>query len=203
MKLDKPKIILFHPGKTGGTSLEHALRDKYLPNTTLNAKVANRDIMFGIDREFNVYLQHADIRLYNILQINLEEYDTIVTVRRPYERILSSYFYNGHSKTTDFESFVSKSLERRFLSSDRTYAKGHFASQACYYQYNDYTVNSVIHLENFKADLKKIGLSTPYHYAKTRKTKKYKSPLDAYTQKTKDVVYSIYKEDFKLFGYSK
>ena len=203
MKIESPKIILLHPGKTGGTSLEHTLRDQYLPNVTLNAKVANRDIMFGIDREFNVYLQHADIRLYNILGINLKEYDTIVTVRRPYERILSSYFYNGHSKKMDFETFVLNTLESRFKASNAKYSRGHFAGQNFYYQDNDYTVSSVVHLENFKADLKKIGLSTPYHYSKTGKTRKYKSPLDAYTQKTKDIVYSIYKEDFKLFGYKK
>ena len=38
MKLDKQKIILLHPGKTGGTSIEHTLRDLYIPDIKLIAK---------------------------------------------------------------------------------------------------------------------------------------------------------------------
>jgi hypothetical protein len=33
--------------------------------------------------------------------------------------------------------------------------------------------------------------------------KKYTKPMDAYTTKMKDVVYSLYKEDFNLLGYKR
>lgn len=205
MKIDSAKIIFFHPGKTGGTSIEHTLKDIYLDkDLKLDANNARKDIMFGIDREIHIYLQHACIRLYDNLGIKFKEYKTIATVRRPYERILSCYYYNGKSKKFTFEEFVTTNLEVCLALNERyQYAVSHFAPQHYYTHYNDYVVDNIIKLENFKDDCAKAGLDVKYHHSKTKGTMRFKNYMDAYTQKTKDIVYNLYKEDFDKYGYDK
>lgn len=204
MKIETPKIILFHPGKTGGTSIEHTLKNLYLPEVNLIAKEQNREIMFGMDKEYKCYLQHGDIRLYEKMNIPYQTYKTITTVRRPYERILSCYFYNGKSKRFTFEEFITKELEKCFNSSiSRGYSVSHFSPQYTFAYHESYEVDHIIYLENFKDDCAKAGLDVKYHYSKTAGPKQYSNYMDAYNQKTKDIVYSIYKEDFKLYGYEK
>lgn len=202
MKLDKQKIILLHPGKTGGTSIEHTLRDLYIPDIKLIAKEANFDIMFGFDRKRKVYLQHADLQLYNHLKIDYKQYKTFCTVRRPYERILSCYFYNGKANNFTFHEFISNNLEHCMNGNTNLgYSTGHFAPQSLFTQNDNYHVNHIIRLENFKEDCNKAGIDVKYHYSKTIGTKQYSNYMDAYNQKTKDIVYSLYKEDFKLYDY--
>jgi len=205
MKIDNAKIILLHPGKTGGTSIEHTLKDTYLGiDYKLVSNKPDKDIMFGFYKEMNIYLQHGCLRLYKQLDIPFTDYKTIATVRRPYERILSCYFYNGKSKNFTFEEFITQQLEScANISLDRKYACSHFAPQFFYTHLDDYVVDHIIKLENFKKDCTDAGLNVNYHYSKTVGTKDYKNYMDAYNQKTKDIVYSIYKEDFKLYGYGK
>lgn len=200
MKIDDQKIILLHPGKTGGTSIEHTLRDLYLPGLKLNAREPDRKVMFGLDKEYGCFLQHADLRLYSILDIPYKDYKTICTVRNPYTRLLSCYYYNGKSVKFDFETFVLNHLPNMFKNIQASkYSSGHFFPQ--YYHAND--VNEIIKLENFNSDCKKVGLDVKYHYSKTTGMKKHTKPMDAYTTKMKDIVYSLYKEDFTLLGYKK
>lgn len=203
MKIENEKIILLHPGKTGGTSIEHTLRDKYLTGTKLAARTTDRDVMFGIDRQFRIYLQHADLRLYKILDIPFHEYHTITTVRRPYERILSCYYYNGKSKKHTFEDFIIGHLEaNRNHSLKRGYSVSHFSPQYFYAKIDDYTVDHILHQENLNSEAKNIGIEVKYHHSRTTGVKD-KNPMDMYNQKTKDIVYNLYEEDFKLFGYQK
>lgn len=207
MKIDSAKIILLHPGKTGGTSIEHTLRDMYFPKKKLIARESDRDLMFGFDKELKIYLQHACLTTYKRLEIPINEYKTIATIRRPYERILSCYFYNGKSKNFTFEEFVTKDLERCYtVNIEKSYAVNHFSPQYYYTNYNiseNYTVDHIIKLENFKEDCKSAGIDVQYHYSRTAGTQKYKNYMDAYNQKTKDIVYSLYKDDFLLLGYNK
>lgn len=203
LKIDNPKIILLHPGKTGGTSIEHTLRDKYLgASFNLNAKEANRSIMFGLDKKINIYLQHACLNTYKGLKIPFTEYTTMATVRRPYERILSCYFYNGKSKHYSFEDFITHNLENcLYASLNAEYAVSHFSPQFYYTHIDGYVVDHIIKLENFKQDCLSAELSVNYHYSKTTGTQKYRNYMDAYTIKLKDIVYNLYKEDFKLYEY--
>ena len=82
MKIDNENIILLHPGKTGGTSIEHTFKEQYLKVSHLDSRNGSRDIMFGLDPEYRIYLQHADIRFYNLLNIPLYNYKVYTTVRR-------------------------------------------------------------------------------------------------------------------------
>lgn len=197
MKIDSENLILFHPGKTGGTSIEFTLKDLYLPDIHLNFHDSNFDIMFGFNKQYYIYLQHADTRFYNMLGIDYTKYKTICTVRRPYERILSCYYYNNKFAVYSFEEFIYKDLEKS-INHNNKYSTNHFSPQH-YYTTN---VKHIIKLENFKEDCQNLGLDIKYHFSQTHKAREYNNPMDAYNNKMKDIVYSLYKEDFKLLGYS-
>jgi hypothetical protein len=207
MKIENssPPIILLHPGKTGGTSIEHTLKDLYLPKGfKLVSQKEDLELMFGMSKQYKVYLQHADLRLYKILNVDFKNYKTITTVRRPYERILSCYFYNGKNKNSKFEDFVCNELEKIVKANiSQSFSSSHFCPQTFYSKIDDYTVDHIIKLENFNEDCKKANLKVKYHFSKTIGTKKYSNYLEAYNQKTKDIVYNLYKEDFEDLGYER
>lgn len=220
MQLDKQKLIFLHPGKTGGSSIEAALVQEYAGATWANFvkshKYGDYNLMFGLDTIRNIYLQHACLRLYEIFEVPLRKFTTYLTVRRPYERVLSAYYYNGYSsgfKACTFEEFVLNKLEGLYKAN--FYEKGnsivdypkyhinHFAPCTLYYKRGRYKVNNILKCENLAKDAKTIlGLTLPKQkHAQTVASKHHKKHLDAYNQKMKDTVYALYLEDFKTFGY--
>jgi hypothetical protein len=200
-----PPIILLHPGKTGGTSIEHTLKDLYLPKGyILDSKSENFDIMFGFSKKYKCYLQHADLRLFDLLNINVKNYTTISCVRNPYTKIISNYFYTGQDKTLKFNDFIKKKLEKFMqVNIDRGYAVNHFCPQIYYTTHGDFKTDYIIKLENYKSDCKKAKIDVKYHFSKTIATKKLPDPLSLYTTQSKDIVYNIYKNDFLEYGYEK
>lgn len=190
-----------HPGKTGGTSIEHTLKDLFFPNNQLTPQEENLNLMFGLSKKYNLFLQHADLKFYkNILNINLNEYKTITTVRNPYDRLVSCYHYNGKDKKFSFEDFIVNHLEAHIEANNKKeYGINHFAPQVNFCKIDDYKVNHIIRLESFANDVKKINIDVKYHYSKTASRKKnYKN---YYNQKTKNLVYNLYKEDFEYLNY--
>lgn len=195
MKIESEKIIFLHPGKTGGTSIEFALRDVYIPGYNFDSHSPDFDVMFGYDKLNKIFLQHANLHIFDKFNIDYRDYNVAVSVRRPYERIVSCYFYNGKDKKYDFDTFIKSELEK--LSNNKIV--NHFTPQHTYFKNKFH----VIKLENFNQDTMSFGIDVRYHYAKTVKTKNIKYRMSMYSQKTKDIVYNIYKEDFLLFEYKK
>lgn len=203
MFIKSQKIILLHPGKTGGTSIEHTLKDLFLKDQKLKPQEENLDLMFGLSKKYNIFLQHADLSFYkNILKINLSDYKTITTVRNPYDRLVSCYYYNGKAQKFTFEDFISNHLEAHMEANNKKeYGVNHFAPQINFCTINDYEVNHIIKLENFNNDLKNVGIDVKFRYSKTASRKK--DYENYFNKKTKDLVYQLYKEDFQYLGYEK
>lgn len=218
MQFDKQKVILLHPGKTGGSSVEAALVKKFLrkdySSFVRDNQYGDYDLMFGLDCIRNIYLQHACLRLYEIFEVPLGRYDVYCTVRRPYERVLSAYYYNGFSKRMNFEEFVLTKLEaqvkRNYYETGNNvkdypkYHINHFAPLELYLKRGRRKITQVLHCENLAKDAKSIlGITLPAtHHAKTVASTHHKKHMDAYTsKKMKDTVYSLYIEDFKTLGY--
>lgn len=201
MIFHKDKIIFFHPGKTGGTSIEVSLTERNLNKTfnQLNAKSANYDIMYGFCNKHKIYLHHADVRFYKINNIAIyENYTKITSVRRPYEKVLSAYYYNGWDKRLTFREFVFNKLEN-LLNKNLRFAINHFCPQIHYVDQS----YEIIQLENIAKDCDRLGIEiSPKKHAQTKANQVYKDYLNAYGSKMKDTVYNLYKEDFETFGYN-
>ena len=219
MQLDEQKIILLHPGKTGGSSVEAALVKAYLgldyTKFLRQHKYGDFDLMFGLDSIRNIYLQHADLRLFEMFEVPVRKYDVYCTVRRPYERVLSAFYYNGFSKRMNFPTFVLEHLEKQVkknyyesgndMLDAKKYHINHFAPAMLYIKRNRYKVKNIIKCENLAKDVKAhLGLKLPTtRHAKTVASTNHKRHIDAYDQKMKDKVYQLYVEDFKTLGYRK
>lgn len=195
------KIIFFHPGKTGGTSIEVALTKRNLNKefNQLDPKTPNYDIMYGFCKQHKIYLHHADIRFYTNNNINISDnYTKIVSIRRPYEKVLSAYYYNGWDKKMPFKDFITKKLEEIYNKNFK-FAKNHFCPQTHYYQDSF----KVIKLENIKQDCEQLNIELPSrNHAQTKARSIYKDYLSAYDIKTMDIVRALYKEDFITFSYT-
>jgi phosphopentomutase len=161
--------------------------------------VADYSIMYGYCKTNKIYLHHADIRFYINNNILIpDDYTKIVSIRRPYEKILSAYYYNSWDKKISFKEFIVKKLEEIY-NRNSVIAKNHFCPQINYYKDGF----NIIKLENIKQDCAKLNIQiTDRKHAQTKAFSHYNNYLDAYDQKTKDIVYSIYKEDFLTFNYS-
>lgn len=200
MIFHKDKIIFFHPGKTAGTSIEFVLTKKNLNKdfNQLNAKVADYSIMYGFCPKHKIYLHHADVRFYILNDIPIfDDYMKLTSIRRPYEKVLSAYYYNSWDKRINFNDFVLTKLES-LIQKNEKFAINHFCPQIHYVR-DGY---SVIHLENIYDDCKKFNIELSQRkHAQTKANQIYKDYLQAYSEKMKDKVYNLYKEDFKTFSY--
>lgn len=192
-------ILFLHPGKTGGTSIEHALLAKYtgIKFTDLNPKKPYYDKLYGFCPKGKIYLHHADLRFLEQEGYLKPEYEKIASVRNPFNRLLSAYYYNSIDKKFTFENFVMNHLQE-YVDKNEDYAVNHFCPQMCYVD----SETTLIHLENIREDCKKLGLEVPVkQHAKTVASKRHKKYLDAYTEDMKKIVTEIYEDDFKNLGY--
>jgi hypothetical protein len=178
------KIMLYHPGKCGGTTIEHLFL-RILRNTNMatilsqpcfsakNNKTLTTDCLsqrinfmvgyiaknYAVNGVFRIYLQHADlqasIKIYGLGYI--DSLFKITFVRNPFPRILSAFYYNMWDRKTTFRDFVLNKLADRYhLNKD--YTVNHFGelNRFTHYDGQQY-VNFVGKLENINADVERLS----------------------------------------------
>jgi Sulfotransferase family len=174
------KIAIFHPGKCGGTTIEHlflrTLRDTNLAeilaqpcfsnksNHTLTAGCRRRRVeaMIGfLHRNYsangvhNIYLQHADIAatLYVHDREVIDPLFKITFVRNPFPRLLSAYYYNMWDRKLTFRDFVLYELPARHAR-NMPYTRNHFGDMHRYTHLNGRQyVDFLGKLENIEHDV--------------------------------------------------
>ena len=133
MLFSPEKILILHPGKCGGTTIENLFLGA-LRNTTLQ-KVRSSPYFDNVKPDqlttehlrrrtecmigwlplgqIGIYLVHADI-VANITLHGKPFVDSlfkIVFVRNPFSRLVSAFFYNGHDRKFAFDDFVRVKLK--------------------------------------------------------------------------------------------
>jgi hypothetical protein len=192
------KIIIYHPGKCGGTTIEHlflrSLRKIDLAiatdepcfhsdnNARLTTAYLHRRLNFMVgylakSYEINgvsgIYLQHADIQ--SSIKIHGKTYiDSlykIVFIRNPFSRILSSYYYNGWDKKITFRDFILTRL-RRIYKRNQNYTVNHFGDVNKFTHYDgEQYVDFIGKLEKIDLDVEKLSrqLRLPLYLGMERK----------------------------------
>lgn len=152
MLFEDEQILILHPGKCGGTTIEQlflrALRHTNLarllkePSFTVHHNdqltpwwledrlrwmvgyLPRRHAIRGVG---GIYLQHADIRAMLTLHGSeaLDSLYRIAFVRNPFPRVLSAFFYNMWDRKLTFRDFVLHQLEESEGRND-PYTVGHF-----------------------------------------------------------------------------
>jgi chondroitin 4-sulfotransferase 11 len=184
--MNKEKLIFIHIPKTAGTSIKK---------------------LFLNDNDFSLLTnlkKHEPI--YNIKKNNINDYNKykkFAIVRNPYDRIVSSYFFlqkmniKNFFQTIEFNEWIKNPCKHpcKLLPGLTKYLL--LAPQ---YLWIDETVN-ILKYENLnkelntflnkKVNLPKINNSIHEHY------------LNYYNNKSLNIIYHRYKEDFKKFNYKK
>jgi hypothetical protein len=137
-----------------------------------------------------------------------QKYDWFIVVRNPYDRIVSEFFCPWISHATkeytvdEYNSIIQHCITNR-LFFPQTRGKGHYMEQ---WRYLDPSVTvHVLKFESLAADFLtlmnnyglKISLDTVCNRGRQKKFSR-----DDFSAKTIDMINTVYKMDFELFGYT-
>lgn len=133
---------------------------------------------------------------------------TLISVRNPYDRLLSAYRYIMENKNGNppLEYVWSKTFEQFVKTLPKVYKQNRFFYPQTEWLLfdNKKTYTHIIHYETLESDWN----SFVSHFAQKKITiphirpSKHKNWKQIYNQKMRDIVYGVYKSDFELLGYT-
>jgi hypothetical protein len=135
-----------------------------------------------------------------------EHYYKFSVVRNPYDRLVSSFFWNNPASndidhdTQRFHYEINK-LHRNGLAA----SKIHYKPQYCYlYQEQKLMVDEILKFESLNNDFSRLCNKLGFFCSLQERMKGNHSKFELYyTSAIKEKVYNLYKEDFNFFGYSR
>ena len=208
------KILFIHIPKTGGTTIGNILHpdSKPLRRDKWNKGKKYRDFLEGKEH-FAEHLSYDDYKLYARGQMmSLEDFFVFTFVRNPYSRLYSGWkfvkkeigkgnplflpkqqYINDYSFAEWVQMITNNEQFAQLLKPQFLYVKSH-------------QCNFIGRYENFQEDLIKVCAKTntelnqdiPWLNKTSTHNKEY---LEHYDERTKDIVYDYYKEDFLQFQY--
>lgn len=202
MVIQEKNLILLHPGKTAGSSIESIFYD-------ISSNNFNKQFFFGF--QYGIWVQHATVEFMKKHIINFDNYEKVLFIRNPYERLLSVYnfgtscgqrkdFFNacGDYKPhiNSFDDFVSKIPE--FFKHEPISSGCHLSPQSLYYTDDAMIISFEKLQEDFKLFQKKYNISQPLPH-KIPYEKKYHEV----SRRSIEIINEYYSNDFELFNYSK
>lgn len=184
------KIVFIHIPKTGGTSVETMLNLNELKSLKKVCPSPQHMTGLSLRKRIGTQLWKRCFRF--------------TIVRNPYTRILSEFNWGGSAIQTDnFMEFLNR--VQTIVQKNKCYSKfkyDHFLPQYKYLE--NVRIHYVGKFEDFEGVIRHIEKRTGKKVARvhaqkgTRTTKKLEL-----TQQEKDIIYSIYKKDFEMFGYER
>lgn len=188
------KVFFIHIPKTGGTSIDDS-----------NLFFSSRYGHAGYDR------------FKKLLAESFLEYKCFTLVRNPWDRLASAFYYlsqGGAGNTYDLKimnDYLSKFdgkfelfLEDFFENKERYLPLIHFRKMVSFFDPKlsdiDFFIQKLEHIGDLEELKMFIGFNIDIPHK--RKRKSYKNITKVYTERTFDLVKSIYLEDVKAFGYS-
>jgi hypothetical protein len=224
------RLLVLHPTKTAGSTVEQylmqALNDSLVPPTLVRLQYLNRDgydehhdlkkqLLFGnyCDAEFPRFsLQHATLATARRLlgDAVFDGARKIVTVRNPYTRLVSMYFYYGFSNRMTFPAFVQAELPA-YARSAPPRVVNFGASQTLYtHQDGQCVVDLVLRQESMDEGLAQLaqflGLPIPrergLHLRRSKAPLTFENYMDAFDEPSLAMARKLYADDFELLGYA-
>jgi hypothetical protein len=199
----KRKFLFIHIPKTGGNAIRLALRDYVDDEIVVNEKQREyNERMQGMHR-FGISNPYMDLRKHATLpEIHSQwdesrlgpwdEYFKFACVRNPWDRLVSLYL-SPHKGTSRFD-------EGEFRDLIKNTKKG---SQAVFVTEGgqlatDFLMRFEQLAQDFSAVCEKTGISAALSHVNQSQRKPYQ---EYYSNKTRDLVYKLYRQDIELFGY--
>jgi hypothetical protein len=206
------KLLLLHPGRTGGTTIEKLLWKRLYPGKELlDWTKEYPEFQYGLSPKRRLFLQHLDLsEALGDLTEDMEVEYTVASIRNSWEKVFSIYTYPGPYEDKSFEFFL-KDVEK--------YSRGEIAdmwnahwlkSQVKYVEAPGRKIDFIIRQENLfnevEALFKKFNLpaltdNEKFGYQNHNSFKAEKKIQDFYTPELIDFVGRIYEDEIKYFGF--
>jgi len=222
--IEKFSLKFVHIPKNAGTSIENvALKnnihwgfrdwskkdkdDNLIENSwdsiTQSGKWINRTTNDSIQNNMGCYPWHkTPDELGNT--IYKDDDDLFCVVRNPYDKIISAYKYNNGKNATKegLNNFIKEKLTN-FEKNERW--NGCHILPQYKYTHGKIKCKHILKFENLDKEFEELNTKFNIEHVKLNKNNKSKSKLnvDDLTPQSKELIYSVYKKDFELFGYKK
>lgn len=206
MIFHKHRVVFLHVAKTAGTAIEN-----YFMPQQRDPAVANRDILFGLDKELGIDLQHATLATVRQLTSReiFEGYYKFSIVRNPFQRLVSAYNYRIKSylpRFGSFEAFIRHLPEG--IGEARARRGDHITPQVRHtHEDGRQAVDLIGRFEQLDTAMivlaKRLGLSEPISLAGKPPPNLHpqKASMDSYNDDLIAIIQNVYREDFDLLGY--
>ena len=212
------KTIHIHIPKTGGTSVNETIFNK----KELDIKKVNKKIFYGNLIHVNNYFYELDHSTINFLKKNhnnyFKSYFKFCYVRNPYSRIVSEYLFCKEkfsrfiTNTNTFEDFVLE-LKEKFNNVMENIELNHWLVSHYIPQYyfiydnnNKCCIDYIGRFEKINSYWKQIAKRIKIKKNLKRSNVKSSFKYDwrtFYNEDLKNIIYDLYKIDFKTFNYEK
>lgn len=207
----KHKCIFIHIPKTAGTSISNF----YFPNTGLDWKKPNYELLYGWCPKRKIHLQHATSK--QLLELKLIKPETwcsyfkFTFVRNPYERAYSDYFWvmNDRGIEGSFEDFIYKKGPFNKILNDNSimeYRGDHLKPQTDFFDFEGiYKPDFIGRFEKLNKAVnqinEKLGIKQEFnvHVQKGQYKKVHYSKF--YSKEMKSLVENLYKNDLSKLDY--
>jgi hypothetical protein len=203
------KVIFFHPGKTAVTALEVAFG---YSNKTHDPAICNREVFKGWDKEHDLYLQHAPAKFMRdqLPEEIWEEYFKFVTVRNPFDRLVSAYHFNYNFFSRAFGDFEQFILSLADILEQEPYPSSRHYLPLTDYSFVDDTkvVDFVVRFEHIQQDVGALGkrlgieLCLERYNTATGQDRPFVPASELYSRDMIRSMREVYARDFEAFGYS-
>lgn len=203
------RTIFFHPGKTAGTAVEAAFG---YTNQTHDPDVRNIEIFKGWDPQHDLFLQHATARFMkeNMDAATWNGYFRFATVRNPFDRLVSVYYFDLRYYRTPFGTFSDfiLGLPRTLANETRSSGRHHLPMVDYCFIDGASVIDERVRFEHFATDMKKIeervGRPLTLNWINTATSPdRPKLPAsEIYTPAMVRVMREVYADDFEAFGYA-
>ena len=162
----KYKFIFIKSFKTARTSLEIAV-SKFCDNKDIITPIIEEDekirkaLNYRGPQNYNNMKEHMSVsEIRKKIDVDIfNNYFKFVTIRNPFDQIISAYYWHNESKKKEKKFFFFKKKEKKFNDFFKIKAKNIFEDEFNRYtENNKVLVNYFIKYENLKEDLEKISI---------------------------------------------
>lgn len=179
------KTLFIHIPKTGGTSVEKYLRNKFNKDSLLSFRFTTNKISSA---------RHPIFEEIKKSNLKLDEIMILSIVRNPYEKIMSNLFYNNLIMKESTKDEVYSIIKDKINS---------YIPQYKYLTDNNELIKNLILLrtEYLKSMMIKLGYTDfDLHENSNKNIVNY---YDYLNQESINLINEVYSKDFELFGYPK
>lgn len=211
----KHRAIFVHIPKTAGTSVENTLGIKDI-NDLYNAGKTN-DILKVVNTDCLSSKEYRNILLKSPQHYTLQELKKIIDaaafndylkfsiVRNPYDRFVSEYKHNDQFNFLSFDEFTDYAMSLTAVERN-WFFDGHLETQTNFLGENGcigqsikiFKFEELRVLKKFMAEL--TGVIDFPHKLKSKNAMPF---ISFYTNKTENMIYEFYKDDFVNFSYDR